>query len=204
MNRALPLLVPLACGSLFAAFACGPAQAPVPVLGAGSASASASAASLPPPTPLPSGLPPALPVPPMGVRGSAHAKVREDASVSCTASRVPAPGKPEDELKKLGSACKLQASSAVFAGTLGDGDGAKDFPFRAKGGHCYRVLSAKDGAVQDLVVVLRDRVGDVAATGPESAVPANGKVCFDADEDTTLQVSVGTGRGAFAVQLWEP
>jgi len=140
----------------------------------------------------------------MGVRGSARAKVREDASAACTASRAPQGGKPEDELKKLGNACKLQASSPVFSGAASDADAARDFPFKAKGGHCYRVLSAKDAQVLDLVVVLRDRSGDVAATGPESAVPASGKVCFDSDEDTTLQVSIGTGRGAFAVQLWEP
>lgn len=203
MNRALPLVLPLVSVSLVAAFACGPARAPVPVLGASSASVSASAA-LPPPSPLPSGLPPALPVPPMGVRGSARAKIEADPGAACTASKAGQGGRPEDEVKKLGAACKLHASSAVFAGALGDGDPAKDFAFKAKGGHCYRVLSAGDAQVRDLVVVVRDRDGAVAATGPEAAVPANGKVCFAADEDLVVQVAVGTGRGSFAVQVWEP
>ncbi len=185
--------------------ACGPATAPVPVLGgASSASAKAGSSAVPPPSPLPSGLPAALPVPPMGVRGSLRAKLRDDASSKCTSGQARADGRAEDALKKLGSACKLQASSSVFSATLGDGDGSKEFAFRAKAGHCYRVLSAKDAAILDLVVVLRDGKGDIAASGPESAVPANGKLCFEADDDTTLLVSVGTGRGAFAVQVWEP
>lgn len=183
--------------------ACGPAAAPVPVLG-GAPSASAKASSEAPPSPLPSGLPPALPVPAMGVRGSTRAKVKDDPSSKCTAALARTEGKPEDALKKLGSGCKLQPSSPVLAGTQGDGDPAKEFAFKAKAGHCYRVLTAKDAAILDLVVVLRDGKGDIAATGPESAVPANGKLCFEADDDTTLQVSIGTGRGAFAVQLWEP
>ena len=203
MKRVGLVLALLSVGLMHAA--CGPATVPVPVLGAaGSSSGPDSGTALAPPSPLPSGLPPALPVPPMGVRGSLRAKIREDATAKCTAMQPRAEGRPEDALKKLGTACKLQPSSPMFSATLGDADGAKEFTFRAKGGHCYRVLSAKDAAVLDLVVVLRDGKGDIAATGPESAVPANGKLCFEADDDTTLLVSVGTGRGAFAVQLWEP
>lgn len=187
------------------ASACGSKPAEVPVLGSKTAP-SGNASAEPPPSPLPSGLPAALPVPPMGVRGSTRAKVKDDASGACTertADGATGP-KPEDSLKKIATACKLAPSSALFSASLSDGEGHREWPFRAKAGHCYRVLSSSDGQARDVVVVFRDGKGDVVTTGPESALPTHGKACFDADDDTTLLVSVGTGKGSVALQVVEP
>lgn len=176
----------------------------MPVIG-GQGAASASASATAAPTPLPSGLPPALPVPPMGVRGSTRARITPDAAADCPETRAAAAtsAPPAAALKQLADACQLTVTSPAFAGTLGDGDRAKSWPFRAKKGQCYRLVVAHEATLQDVVVLLRDSQGAVAAIGPEVAVPAGGKVCFDADDDATVLVSVGTGRGAFAVQVVE-
>jgi hypothetical protein len=206
MLRAFGWNAPFVLVVLGLASACGSKPAEVPVLGSKTAPSGSASAAEPPPSPLPSGLPAALPVPPMGVRGSTRAKVKDDASGACTertADSATGP-KPEDSLKKLVSTCKLNTASAVFSAALSDGEGHREWPFRAKAGHCYRVLSSSDGQARDVVVVFRDGKGDVVTTGPESALPTHGKACFDADDDTTLLVSVGTGKGSVALQIVEP
>lgn len=206
MRRVVGWSTPVFVVTVGLASACGSKPAEVPVLGSKASASASSSAGTPPQSPLPSGLPAALPVPPMGVRGSTRAKLKDDASGACTAqaSDSGAGAKPEDALKKVTNACKLSAASAVFSASLSDGEGHREWPFRAKAGHCYRVLSASDGQARDVVVVFRDGKGDVVITGPDSALPTHGKACFEADDDTTLLVSVGTGKGAVAVQVVEP
>lgn len=201
MNRLAKTLVLPTLG-LVAVLACGPGgEAKVPVLGAGPApSASAQA---PAPSPLPPGLPDALPVPPMGVKGSHVAKLEADASASCTRGAVGV-GRPEETLARIVASCKLRPLGPAFAGQSSDGDPAKETRFQAKAGRCYRVLTARDASITDLVVVVRDGHGDTAAEGPEVAIPRHGKLCFSSDDAATVLVSVGTGRGAFAVQVVEP
>lgn len=203
MKRLAQTLV-LSPVALVAVFACGPGgEAKVPVLGAGPAPS--ASAQTPAPSPLPSGLPDALPVPPMGVKGSHVAKLEADASASCTRGASGAgAGRPEEALARLVASCKLRPLGPAFAAQSSDGDPAKETRFQAKAGRCYRVLSARDASITDLVVVVRDGHGDTAAEGPEVAIPRDGKLCFSSDDAATVLVSVGTGRGAFAVQVVEP
>lgn len=200
--QAFGSLVAVGAGVMSVALACGPKPTVAPVL-APAASGSAPASAVAAPTPLPSGLPAALPVPPMGVRGSARARVMPDPAAACPETRAANAAAPASALKQLAEACSLRPSGRLLAGTLGDGESAKSWPFRAKKGQCYRLLVAHEPALQDVVVLLRDSQGAYAVEGPEVAVPASGKVCFDADDDATVLVSVGTGRGAFAVQIVE-
>ena len=44
--------------------------------------------------------------------------------------------------------------------------------------------------------------GDIVAEAPAPAVPAQGAMCFQASDDLTIAVSVGSGKGAWAAQLW--
>lgn len=194
--------VALALATLGAlAAACGPKPTTAPVIAPpGSASAPASGPAAP--TPLPSGLPPALPVPPMGVRGSTRARVVPDPAAACPETHA-ARGAPAAMVKQLADACGLRPAAPALSGTLGDGESAKSWPFRAKKGQCYRLLVAHEPGLQDVVVLLRDSQGAYATEGPEVAVPAGGKVCFEADDDATVMVSAGTGRGAFVVQIVE-
>jgi hypothetical protein len=139
----------------------------------------------------------------MGVKGSHVAKLEADASASCTRGASGA-GRPEEALARLVASCKLRPLGPVFASQGSDGDPAKETRFQAKAGRCYRVITTRDASITDLVVVVRDGHGDTAAEGPEIAVPRDGKLCFSSDDAPTVLVSVGTGRGAFAVQVVEP
>ena len=195
-----PVALALAALGALAA-ACGPKPTVAPVI-APPGSASAPASGPVAPTPLPSGLPPALPVPPMGVRGSTRARVLPDPDAACPETHA-GRGAPAAAVKQLADACGLRPAAPALSGTLGDADPAKSGPLRVKKGQCYRLLVAHEPALQDVVVVLRDSLGAVAAVGPEVAVPASGKVCFEADDDATVMVSAGTGRGAFVVQVVE-
>lgn len=67
---------------------------------------------------------------------------------------------------------------------------------------CYRIVFATDENVHDAVVVMRDSAGDVVAESAGAALPEDGAVCFKASDEVTLLVGVGSGKGAYAAQVW--
>ncbi len=198
---ALAALATLAAFALFAG--CGPKVELVPVLPTPSATPKPSSAAAP--SPLPSGLPAVAVMPPPGVRGSTKARTKADEKQARCVSKAQPPGAGAlaEAIKRTGAACDLKPASDLFTATLGDGDAHREFAWKASAGRCYRVLSARDAKVLDMVLLVRDAKGDFAAQGPEGALPADGKLCFESADDATLLVSVGTGKGAFAVQVWQ-
>jgi hypothetical protein len=146
-------------------------------------------------------------MPPPGVAGSKKAKRRADAALAACAGASRAQAKdPADLVKRLGEVCasasKMKPASAMLRGQQSDKDAHQESKFRAEANHCYRLYFAGDDAVKDVVVVLRDSAGDIVAESPGPAVPEEGAACFTAADEVSVLVGVGSGKGAWAAQVW--
>ena len=158
-------------------------------------------------SPPPSGLPPMAPMPPPGVAGSKMAKRKLDGVLAaCGGATKAQASDPADLVKRLGESCaaasKMKPASAMLRGQQSDREGHQENKFRAEANHCYRVYVAGDEGVKDVVAVLRDSAGDVIAEAPGPAVPEEGSVCFTASDEVSLLVGIGSGKGAWAAQVW--
>jgi hypothetical protein len=204
IGSALALSLP--CAIAFLAIACGgPSTPPITPLPTTPADAgNEAAASWTTLTPPPSGLPPMAQMPPPGVIGSKKAHVNEKADGASCVDVVRAKGAPAADLKKFTDACaapmKMHAVSTLLQGTAADTDGAKDVKFHAEAGHCYRAFAGFEA--KSVVLGVHDSQGGVVAESATGAVPEHGALCFDGADDAVLVVSVGTGKGAFAAQVW--
>ena len=196
--------------SLGAAVACGGGgSAKNPANGAAATDAGAEAGSGPSwaTSPPPSGLPPMASMPPPGVAGSKKAKRKPDGALASCSGAAKAQAKdPADLVKRLGESCaaasKMKPVSAMLRGQQSDRDPHQENKFRAEANHCYRVYVAGDESVKDVVVVLRDSAGDIVAEAPGPAAPEDGAVCFTAADEVALLVGIGSGKGAWAAQVW--
>lgn len=83
-----------------------------------------------------------------------------------------------------------------------DRDAHQEHVFHVQAGKCYRVYFATDASASDAALVLRDRTGAVVASSATGALPDDGRVCFTRDDDVTLLVGVGSGKGSWAAQVW--
>ena len=158
-------------------------------------------------TTLPSGLPPMAEMPPPGVSGSKKAKARPSAALFECAAGLPRSGKdPSAVVAKLAKACaaasKMHAVGAPVRGEASDRGGARATKLRVDAGKCYRVYLATAEGARDAVALLRDSSGDEIASSATGALPEGGAVCFSAADEVTLMISVGTGEGAYAAQVW--
>lgn len=166
------------------------------------------------PTSLPSGLPPMAWMPPPGVAGSKVAKRTVDSTLtSCARETWPQIKDPADRVKRIGEACATAAAAAatkttmkpigaMLRGSQSDRDAHQENTFHAEANHCYRLYFVGEEAVKDMVVVLRDATGSVVDESPSPAVPDDGVACFTAATDVAILVGVGSGKGAWAAQLW--
>jgi hypothetical protein len=80
------------------------------------------------------------------------------------------------------------------------------FGFHAEAGHCYRAYAVAETAITDLDLVIKDSTGAIAGEDstddPTPVVLENGAVCFKSADDAQVMVSVGSGQGSYAVQVW--
>jgi hypothetical protein len=190
------------------AVACGGGGKPVtgPATGP-SASASASGAHGPGLSPPPSGLPPLAAMPPPGVAGSKKAKKKPDGALyACGGGAKPIAKDPAELVKRLGEQCaaaaKMKPVGAMIRATQADRDAHQEHKVRVEANKCYRVVFATDENVRDAVVVMRDSSGDIVAESPGAALPDDGAFCFTTADEITLMVGIGSGKGAYAAQVW--
>ncbi len=154
-------------------------------------------------------LPPAKMPPPLDfgsllVERRAHAdwdacskSVARNASAATTLANV---------TKACGTVTGLHAGPAPATGKSSASTDAVAVPMHVEKGKCVRVYAAASAGVKALVVVVKDASGrpaaiykaddlDVAIAPPEA-------LCFKETQDATLSVSVGSGDGDYAVQVW--
>lgn len=182
--------------------------APKGPAGSADAGAEAAAANVFATTPPPSGLPPLASMPPPGVAGSKKATKKTDGALfSCGGGLRPAGKDPGEVVKRAGEGCAAATkmkplATGSFRGQQADKDTHQEHKLRVDANKCYRVYFATDDGVQDAVLVVRDSAGDSVVESPNVAAPDDGAICFTTADEVTLLVGIGSGRGAYALQVW--
>ena len=94
-----------------------------------------------------------------------------------------------------------------FKGTQAAANLPQTFPFQAEANHCYRVYAQAADGIKDLDLAIKDSTGAIAGEDttddPSPVVLEDGAVCFKEADSASVVVSVGMGKGAFALQIWK-
>jgi hypothetical protein len=108
--------------------------------------------------------------------------------------------------KACAKATKMKLVGKTLTGKQSDSGSPQSFPLKAAAKHCYRVYAAGGEGIKDLDVAIKDSAGNVAGEDATDAATAvvleDGAVCFKEADAATVVVSVGSGSGAFALQIW--
>jgi hypothetical protein len=118
---------------------------------------------------------------------------------------------PARDVDGMARACAKVTKMSLFGATLtgkqGDQDPPQSFPFKAEAGHCYRVYAQASEGIRDLDLAIKDGAGAIAGEdSTDDASPVvveDGAVCFKEADSATVVVSVGMGKGTYAVQIWK-
>jgi hypothetical protein len=208
----------LACAALapFAiTVACGGDKKPTDVATNPSASDTTAVSVTPPDTasaaPSTAPTPPASNEPPPVEKGSKKATKKQDpAWAACHKDYKPGGKNVDTDVAKLAGMC-AKASSMKIVGKTQHGQQDADakpqtFPLKAKAGKCYRVFAESEASIKDLDLAIKDSNGDIAGEDstddPSPIVLEDGAVCFKEDDAAQVIVSVGMGKGKYAVQIW--
>jgi type IV secretory pathway VirB10-like protein len=172
-----------------------------------SAPASAPVASAPP---APSETASAAPPPPPNPGSAKATKKNEPAWASCHQSYVAKNKDVAKDVAAMAKSCaattKMKLVGKTISGKQGDQDTPQSYPLKAEAKHCYRVYAQAAEGIKDLDVAIKDSTGAVAGEDstddPSPVVLEDGAVCFTENDSATVIVSVGMGKGAYAVQVW--
>jgi len=103
-------------------------------------------------------------------------------------------------------ATKMTLAGKTLTGKQGDQDPPQTFPLTAEANHCYRVYAQASEGIRDLDLAIKDSTGAVAGEdSTDNASPViveDGAVCFKEADRAAIVVSVGLGKGTYALQVW--
>ena len=197
-----PVVATLACGG----------QAPPPVTPAPTAASEAPAAVAPAPVePVATASASVAPPPPVPVPTSAVATTKIEAAwAPCHQAFKPGMKDTSKGVAAMALACKGRTAfkpvGKTLTGKQADQDPPQSFPFEAKAKHCYRVYAAASEGIKDLDLVVKDSAQVIVAQdSTDDSTPVvleDGAVCFSKDDKATVVVSIGLGKGDYAVQIW--
>ena len=195
--------------------ACGGGTPPAADVPSPSASASDSTAVAPMPTPSDTGsvttpTPPPSAEPAPIDKSSKKATKKVDASWADCHAKLKLPGSPEAAVAAMSKACAKVSGFKLHGKTISgkqDAEGQPDkYPLMAQAGRCYRVYADAEKSITDLDLVVLDSVGDTAGEDstddPSPVVFEDGAICFTVQDAATVVVSVGSGKGKYALQVW--
>jgi len=166
-------------------------------------------ATVPPPTATET-TPPPPPAPPPAPT-STVATTKSDPSWAACHQSFKAKGKDvAGDVAAMAKGCagvtKMKLVGKTLTGKQGAEDPPQSFPFDAKASHCYRAYAQASEGIKDLDIVVKDSasivVGQDSTDDPSPVVMEDGVVCFSKDDKASLVVSVGMGKGSYAVQIW--
>jgi hypothetical protein len=102
---------------------------------------------------------------------------------------------------------KMKLLGKQLTGKQGDQDPPQSFPLKAEANHCYRVYAQASEGIKDLDVSIKDSTGAIAGEDstddPSPVVLEDGAVCFKEADAATVIVSVGMGKGNYALEIWK-
>jgi hypothetical protein len=153
----------------------------------------------------------AAPPPPTPVPTSSVAKTKTDPGwISCHATFAAKRKEVSADVEAMAKLCaattKMKPMGKPMAGKQADQDVAQSFPLAARSGHCYRAYAQGSDGIQDLDLVIKDSagiiVGQDSTDDASPVVMEDGAVCFQKDDAATVVISVGMGKGTYAIQVW--
>ena len=149
--------------------------------------------------------------PPPVEKKSKKADKKQDAAwAACHKDYKPKTKNLDAEVAALAKGCakttKMKQIGKTLTGKQGAESKPQSFPFKAQAGKCYRVYAESETTITDLDMAIKDSNGDIAGEDstddPSPVVLEDGAVCFKEGDDATVIVSVGSGKGAYSVQIW--
>jgi hypothetical protein len=151
--------------------------------------------------------------PPAASAGSTKISTKNDPSWASCHGSVKMKGKDKTvsaDVALLAKACakttKMKVVGKTISGKQSDSGQPQTYPLKAVANHCYRVYAQAGDGVKDLDVAIKDSAGNVAGEdstdSPTAVVLEDGAVCFKEADAAQVVVSVGSGAGAYALQIW--
>ena len=108
--------------------------------------------------------------------------------------------------KACGTVTGLHAGPAPATGKSSASADAVAVAIHVDKGKCVRVYATAGAGVKSFVVVVKDASGRPAAIYKaddlDVAIAPSEALCFKETQDATLSVSIGSGEGDYAVQVW--
>jgi hypothetical protein len=198
---------PAACGGANAHPATHPAAASS-ATPAGAAPQPAESAANAPTAPTSSFVSPPPPPPP-DARSTKVTARRDPAWAACHAGYEAKRKDVSRDVEAMAAACAkvttLKVVGKTLTGKQSDQDPPQSFPLKAEGGHCYRVYAQGSEGIRDLDLAIKDSTGAVAAEdSTDDASPVvleDGLVCFKETDAAVVVVSVGLGKGTYALSI---
>jgi hypothetical protein len=181
------------------------ATVPAPVDSSASAAPVASAAAAPAET-ASAATPPTPPNP-----GSTKVTVKSDPSwAGCHQSYEAKKKDVAKDVAAMAAGCakvtKLKISGKQLTGKQSDQDPPQSFPLKAEANHCYRVYAQASEGIKDLDLAVKDSTGAIAGEDstddPSPVIAEDGALCFKENDAATIVVSVGMGKGNYALEIW--
>ena len=108
--------------------------------------------------------------------------------------------------KACATATKMKLVGKTLTGKQARRGRAAELPVRREGEPLLPRLRAGSDGIKDLDLVVKDSAGIVvgqdSTDDPSPVVLEDGAVCFSKDDKASVVVSVGMGKGSYAVQVW--
>jgi hypothetical protein len=202
-RHAIPTLSVLALAAAALAAACGGGEPPPPA----------------PPTPPEGGAPApraetasAAPPPPPPNPGSTKVTRKNDPTwATCHQSYEAKKKDVSKDVAAMAAGCAKVTKMKIFGkpitGKQSDQDTPQTFPLKAEANHCYRVYAQASEGIKDLDLVVKDSTGASAGEDstddPSPVILEDGAVCFKEADAATIVVSVGMGKGSYALEIWK-
>jgi hypothetical protein len=144
---------------------------------------------------------------------STKASTKNDPSWAACHQNFKPKGKDKDVSKDVAAlakscqkATKLKLVGKTITGKQSDSGSPQTHALKAQANHCYRVYAQAGDGIKNLNVAIKDSAGAIAgedsSDGPTAIVLDDGAVCFKESDAASVVVSVGSGSGAYALQIW--
>ena len=148
--------------------------------------------------------------PPVEKKSKKADKKQDPTWAACHKDYKPKTKNLDNEVAAMAKGCAKTTKMKQVGKTLNGKQDAESkpqsFPFKAQAGKCYRAYAESDATITDLDMAIKDSNGDIAGEDstddPSPVVLEDGAVCFKEADNATVIVSVGSGKGAYAVQIW--